>query len=146
MSGNALPPQFLRRDFLVGAAAGVAATGAAGWLGRAQTPPAGPAGPSYAQTGEDVIIASLFEYLQVARPTYLDIGAFLPIFSNNTYLFYSKGSRGVLVEPNVALIPELRKRRPGDTVLDIGVGVTGDDSADYYQRSGKGLETRELST
>jgi FkbM family methyltransferase len=68
----------------------------------------------------------------MTRPTYLDIGACLPISSNNTYLFYRRGSRGVLVEPNIDLIPELRAKRPGDAVLNVGVGVTEQDAADYY--------------
>jgi FkbM family methyltransferase len=133
MPANASRPQFLRRDFLFGSAAGLAATGVAG-LPRAFRPPY-PEGvnPSYAQSGEDVVVAALFDFLKIGKPTYLDVGAYLPIFSNNTYLFYKKGGRGVLVEPNVDLIPELRTKRPGDTVLNVGIGVTEQEAADYYR-------------
>ena len=88
--------------------------------------------PSYAQSGEDVIVAGILDYFSVLKPSYLDVGAFLPIFSNNTYLLYQRGSRGVLVEPNVDLIPELRSKRPRDTVLNVGVGLTEQTAADYY--------------
>jgi FkbM family methyltransferase len=68
----------------------------------------------------------------VKEPSYLDIGAWLPDAGNNTYLFYTMGGRGVLVEPNVAMIAELRSVRPGDTVLNVGIGVTEEKEADYY--------------
>ena len=126
------PPQFLRRDFLVGSAAGFALTGSARLLRDGQALDPGTMTPSYAQSGEDVIVAGIFDFFSVPRPSYLDIGAFLPIFSSNTYLLYQRGSQGVLVEPNVDLIPELRSTRPRDTVLNVGVGLTEQASADYY--------------
>ena len=55
---------------------------------------------SYSQQGEDLIILDIFRHLRLKRPSYLDIGAWEPVKSNNTYLFYRLGSRGVLVEPN----------------------------------------------
>jgi FkbM family methyltransferase len=123
-------PQFLRRDFLVGSAAGLAVAGT-GALATRRTDPH-EVNPSYAQCGEEVIVSDLFKFLNISMPTYLDIGAYLPVFGNNTYLFYRRGSRGVLVEPNVDLVPELRSTRPGDVVLNVGVGVTEERSADYY--------------
>ena len=129
-------PQFLRRDFLTGTVAGVVASRSAGlasgaWTRRASEFPEG-VNPSYAQCGEDLVVSQIFKYLQIDRPTYLDIGAFLPIFSNNTYLFYERGARGVLVEPNVDLVPELKKKRPNDVVLGVGIGITEESSAPYY--------------
>jgi len=125
-------PQFLRRDFLVGSVAGFVATKSAtltanGWTRIAEGPTT-----SYAQAGEDVIVAGILEQFNLTRTTYLDVGAFLPIYSNNTYLFYQKGNRGVLVEPNIDLIPALKAKRPGDTVLNVGVGLTEQSAADYY--------------
>jgi FkbM family methyltransferase len=126
-------PQYLRRDFLVGSAAGLACAGTAA-LPRTIWPkhPDG-LNESFAQAGEDVVVAALFDALGIEKPSYLDIGAYLPIFANNTYLFHRKGGRGVLVEPNVDLIHELRSRRPGDTVLNVGIGLTKADSANYYR-------------
>jgi FkbM family methyltransferase len=125
-------PQVLRRDFLVGSAVGIIATGSATVLkfGRPHYPEGTNA--SYAQSGEDVIVAGILDHFHLTKMTYLDLGAFLPIYSNNTYLLYQKGHRGVLVEPNIDLIPELRAKRPNDTVLNVGVGLTEQSAADYY--------------
>ena len=132
MPDKTLPPQFLRRDFLVGSVAGGVAAVSVSSLKACWPRHPENATLSYAQSGEDVTVAMIFEFLQVTKPTYLDVGAYLPIFSNNTYLFYQKGSRGVLVEPNVDLIPELRAKRPGDTVLNVGIGLTSQSAAEYY--------------
>lgn len=87
---------------------------------------------SYAQQGEDLVLRVVFEHLGIARPRYLDIGAFHPSIGSNTFLFYVRGSRGVLVEPNPPMAELLRKARPEDVVLDVGVSVDGSTSADYY--------------
>lgn len=132
MPDETLSPQFLRRDFIVGGVAGGVAVASlslfkAGWSRYPEN-----ANLSYAQAGEDVIVAEIFDFLKIKKPTYLDVGAYLPIFANNTYLLYRQGSRGVLVEPNIDLIPDLRSRRPGDTVLNVGVGLTDQSTGDYY--------------
>ena len=121
-----------RRELLFSAAAGTVG-GAAGFLGHRHFRrfPRG-ANPSYSQSGEDVIATMIFDYLSIKQPSYLDIGAWLPQAGNNTYLFYSRGSRGVLVEPNVAMIPELKYFREGDIVLNVGIGITEQKEADYY--------------
>jgi hypothetical protein len=124
-------PQVLRRDFLAGTAAGIAATSCAALLTDGWKRQAG-ATLSYAQFGEDVTAAWILDKLNLTNATYLDLGAYLPILANNTYLLYEKGSRGVLVEPNVDLIAELRAKRPGDVVLNVGVGLTEQTAADYY--------------
>jgi FkbM family methyltransferase len=88
---------------------------------------------SYAQSGEDLVVSFLFDYVQkVDKPSYIDIGACHPTIHNNTYLFYLRGARGVLVEPNVGLIPALTSIRPHDTVLNIGIGVSDQEAADFY--------------
>jgi FkbM family methyltransferase len=87
---------------------------------------------SYADTGEDLIVASIFQHLNIERPTYLDIGAWDPIQGSNTYLFCRAGSHGVLVEPNPVLCDKLRRVRPGDVVLNTGIGLERRTEADYY--------------
>jgi hypothetical protein len=42
------------------------------------------------------------------------------------------GCRGVLVEPNIDFVEQIRARRPQDTVLNVGIGVTEQTEADYY--------------
>src|SRR5262245_15943736 len=72
---------------------------------------------SFAQQGEDLIVESICGHLAIPIRTYLDIGAFDPTIASNTYFFYRKGCRGVLVEPNPALCRTLKRHRPRDTVL-----------------------------
>jgi len=139
-----------RRDFLGGAVCGAAAAaaGVAAWRAR-DAPPAPSAPPpqppplpeharlSFSQQGEDIVLFhALHEMLKITAPTYLDIGAAYPVRGNNTYLLYTTGARGVLVEPNPALAAELRLKRPGDTVIEAGIGVDDVAEADYYEIKG----------
>jgi FkbM family methyltransferase len=87
---------------------------------------------SYAQYGEDIIMSNIFNDMQIIKPTYIDIGAADPIKNNNTYYYYIRGSRGVLVEPNPYYCRRLSKVRSGDIVLNCGIGVSETREADYY--------------
>jgi FkbM family methyltransferase len=87
---------------------------------------------SFSQAGEDLIVRFFFQFREIRKMTYLDVGANEPIQNNNTYYFYRKGYRGVLVEPNVSLCEKLRSVRPQDTTLAAGIGVTAAKEADYY--------------
>jgi hypothetical protein len=108
------------------------------------------AGKTYAQQGEDVVLWNFFEFLGIDKPTYLDIGAYDPIEHSNTYLFYSRGCSGVLVEPNPARWDRLASVRPRDTLLRAGIGITDDPETetDFYVIGGgsTGLEGAGLST
>jgi len=86
----------------------------------------------YSQFGEDIIINHLFNQLDILKPSYLDIGANQPKYISNTYLFYEKGSRGVLLEPNPHLFNKLKKQRPNDIVINSGVGISEVAEADFY--------------
>ncbi len=86
----------------------------------------------YAQFGEDLILAHLFSQLGIKKPTYLDIGANEPRYISNTYYFYLRGSRGVLIEPNPFLYKKLRSFRPHDTVVNTGIGFSEVAEADFY--------------
>lgn len=87
---------------------------------------------TYSQFGEDLIMHHLFYQLGISKPSYLDIGANEPKTISNTYLFYERGSSGVLVEPNPALAKKLEGERPRDTTLNIGIGLGAEDEADFY--------------
>jgi FkbM family methyltransferase len=88
---------------------------------------------SYAAMGEDLIVGALLrDVLKIEKPTYLDIGAADPVAVNNTYLLYTQGSRGVLVEPNPTYVERLRAVRPGDVVVGAGIGGGEAREADYY--------------
>ena len=137
-----------RRGFLLGTLAGAAGAGivgsaaiagAAEWDAGPLPTPAGRPGPSskarqsFAQQGEDIVLYHLLhDWMKLESPTYLDIGAADPVQSNNTYLLYCTGARGVLVEPNPAYVAEIRRHRPGDLVVQAGVGTGAAGEADYY--------------
>jgi len=80
------------------------------------------ANPTYSGSGEDILLGILFKR-KPNNHTYIDVGAHIPRFGSNSYLFYLKGWHGLLLEANEALIPELRRVRPKDTVLHAAVGT-----------------------
>lgn len=96
---------------------------------------------SFSQFGEDLVANGLFASLGVDKPSYLDIGAWEPIDSNNTYLFYHKGGRGVLIEPNPGYTEKLRHKRPGDVVLQAGIGIDDTAELDYFMFENDQLNT-----
>jgi FkbM family methyltransferase len=96
---------------------------------------------SYGQAGEDAVIDYLFSEIGLAKPSYLELGVHTPDEGNNTYRFYLRGSRGVLVEADKTLIPAIKVKRPDDTVLNIGVGVSDEAEAEFFIFDVQGLNT-----
>lgn len=87
---------------------------------------------SYSQVGEDIIINYLFNSLNIKNPTYLEIGTNQPVMCNNTYFFYNQGCRGVCIEPDTQMYEIIKKKRPNDTVLNIGIGLSEIEAAPFY--------------
>jgi FkbM family methyltransferase len=87
---------------------------------------------SYSQAGEDRILAFLFDTMGIRSISYLDIGANHPEIGNNTYLFYRKGSRGILIEPDPAFNQVLQKARPGDKIVQAAISDKETGEADFY--------------
>jgi FkbM family methyltransferase len=96
---------------------------------------------SYAQCGEDLMLSFAFAALGITDPSYLDIGANDPVRLSNTYLFYRQGCSGVCVEPNPFLAEAIRKRRPRDTVLNVGIGIESHRKQPLYVMSNSGFST-----
>ncbi len=98
---------------------------------------------SFAQNGEDLILRqALQDTCKVAKPDYMDIGAWDPIQGSNTYFFYREGSRGVLVEPNPGFCDKLEQVRTGDTVVRAGIRGQGYPAeSDYYMFGDSQLNT-----
>jgi FkbM family methyltransferase len=92
----------------------------------------GAAEPSFSQAGEDLVMHFLFQQLQVLRPSYLDIGANLPVAGSNTYFFYNKGAKGVCIEPDPELYGLIREQRPRDVVLNAGIGLGAGRTGDLH--------------
>ncbi len=96
---------------------------------------------SYSQAGEDVVIDFLLREINLIRPHYLEIGVYEPKMGNNTYKFYERGARGVLVEADESLISFIQHVRKEDTILNIGVGDGSQKEADFYIFEAKGINT-----
>lgn len=92
---------------------------------------------AFSQFGEDIILTKMLDRYGVKNITYLDIGANDPVEGSNTYYFYLRGHRGVLVEPNADLCKQLKKVRPADTILNFGISNNTSIEADYYMFGNK---------
>jgi FkbM family methyltransferase len=75
-----------------------------------------PAKASYSQFGEDVEIDRIIA-ADITNGIYMDVGANHPSVFSNTYLFYRKGRRGVLIEPDLTACRLLDSFRKGDIVI-----------------------------
>lgn len=100
---------------------------------------------SLSQSGEDTILAYILNTLGIPEKdcTYLDLGANHAKKYSNTYYFYKKGARGVLVEANPALIPELKLYRNEDVILNCCIGAIESEPINFYVLNGDGLSTPE---
>ena len=88
--------------------------------------------PSYAQAGEDLIVNYYFESVNIKKPTYLEIGTNEPILHNNTYFFYLNKCVGVCIEPDSNMIGVIKKKRPNDIVLNVGIGTSEGTQMPFY--------------
>jgi FkbM family methyltransferase len=96
---------------------------------------------SYSQAGEDAVINFLFAAKNIRIISYLDVGTNLPDVSNNTFMFYNKGCRGVCVEADRSLLPLIESKRPEDKVLNIGVSAVDQKEAEFYIFNVQGMNT-----
>lgn len=96
---------------------------------------------SYSQCGEDLIVSFIFKnIIQLDKPSFIDIGANHPFSLNNTFLFYSSGSRGINIDPNPVSIELFNKFRPADRNLEIGISDKK-GTLQFYQNSNSALGT-----
>src|ERR1700736_6249747 len=96
---------------------------------------------SYAQAGEDLIVDFIAKAMQIDNMTYLDIGAHHPVQFSNTYLFYKRGHRGVLIEPDPDLNATIKRVRPQDICIDAGVGLRAVTASKFFVMSTRTLNT-----
>jgi len=80
---------------------------------------------------EDLIMEAIFNSLGIKHPKYMDIGAYEPIIASNTYLFYLKGSQGIVVEPTDRK-NKFDEARPRDTYFRYALSDTVVDSVPMY--------------
>jgi Methyltransferase FkbM domain len=78
---------------------------------------------SYAQTGEDLLIAALLSWPK--QGYYVDVGCHHPIKLSNTYLLYLRGLSGLAIDANGEYGPVFSRHRPRDTFVPACVGEEG---------------------
>jgi hypothetical protein len=79
---------------------------------------------SFSQQAEDLHIQRYFGTR--GHGFYVDIGAYHPFQYSNTQLFYSRGWRGINIEPNPDQFVFFPQYRPQDTNLNLAVGNAGE--------------------
>lgn len=96
----------------------------------------------HSQINEDAICLLLLNKIGVNlnEITYVDIGAWHPVQLNNTYLFYTLGGHGTLVEPNDDLKNLIEVCRPRDTLINKAISLDGKVKK-YYKLQSTTLNT-----
>jgi FkbM family methyltransferase len=87
---------------------------------------------SFSQAGEDMVIDFLLQTIKKTVPSYLELGVYDPRNGSNTYKFYVRGAKGVLVEADSTLIADIKNQRPNDKVLHMGVGLKDETEALFF--------------
>lgn len=82
---------------------------------------------SFGQFGEDLLVAALFDGIQLDyRSAYfIDIGAFHPSLISNTFLHYKRGMSGINLDPSPDKIQMFHAFRPRDLSLARAVVAPG---------------------
>ena len=86
---------------------------------------------------EDAVLCLVFNSLEIPieKVRYLEIGTNDPIRDNNTYFFYKRGARGVLVDP-ISVVGELVKMvRPEDFFINVAISDKQSDGKVTFYRS-----------
>lgn len=78
---------------------------------------------SYSQCGEDAVLAHLLSIYDGPR-LYVDVGCHHPRRGSNTYAFYRKGWRGVLIDLEEEKLLACRLARPRDKTVCAAVSNT----------------------
>ncbi len=107
----------------------------------------------YGQGLEDLYLRRIFGTRRDGF--YVDVGAHDGCFLSNTYGLYRDGWRGLCVEPNPASYAALRRRRPRDVCLNVGVAAeegrgvlkwaAGLTEGSSFLRSGEAVATETVS-
>ncbi|WP_289031889.1 FkbM family methyltransferase [uncultured Algoriphagus sp.] len=95
---------------------------------------------SYSGEGEDMILRKIF--YKKEKGFYVDVGAYHPKKSSNTYFFYKRGWSGINIDAmpgSMKLFNRLRKR---DINLEIPLGKKG-ETVKYYEFEDKALNRFE---
>ena len=98
---------------------------------------------SYSQEGEDLVLNSFFEdYPRDYKGFYVDIGAYDPVRFSNTFFFYSKGWKGINIEPTYDKFKKLKQLRRRDINLNIAINNSSNNKKlNFYMFNEPALNT-----
>ena len=98
---------------------------------------------SWSEHGEDLIVLNMIKLTtyDLSPIRYLDIGASDPFFLSNTYLLYSLGASGVLVEPNPEDAKRLRRKRRRDVVINAAISEQPGGTGKLFRLSASAYNT-----
>ena len=71
--------------------------------------------------GEDILVSRLMK--PSSSGIYMDVGAHEPIRGSNTYRLYTRGWRGIAIDPNPRFRAAFRRHRPGDRHIIAGASL-----------------------
>jgi FkbM family methyltransferase len=100
----------------------------------------------YSSSGEDLQLARLFSRKIRTRNTgfYVDVGAWHPIKSSNTYLFYRHGWRGINIDARPGSMIEFQKTRSRDINVEAAISDSN-DYLDYHEIGTQGDSMNSMS-
>lgn len=78
---------------------------------------------TFAQVGEDVVLARILANLEISKGFFVDIGAHHPIRFSNTYYFYRLGWNGINVDALPGSMKSFERLRSRDINIECGVGA-----------------------
>lgn len=97
----------------------------------------------YGQNMEDAVLLQIFQSIigsiPICQLKYLEIGVCHPISINNTYLFYKKGARGILVDANPEVGELVSVYRPEDVYIEAAIGKQSQKDVEFYITKNRGL-------
>lgn len=93
---------------------------------------------SYSVNFEDVLLDRVFG--NTSDGFFVDVGAAHPVMENDLYALYSRGWRGVNVEPSTAWFADIERLRPHDRNLNIALSDRQEERT-YYEVTDTGLST-----
>jgi FkbM family methyltransferase len=94
---------------------------------------------SFAQNGEDVVLWRALN--RVVSGRYIDVGSNHPTVYSISFPFYTRGWRGLTIDPVHEFVEMHRAQRPGDIAVEAAITSTPGDTVTLHEIAGTGLST-----
>ncbi len=100
-------------------------------------------GFSYSGEYEDWLIDAVIQRIEIpySEMKYIELGVMDPIKSSNTFYFYERGAKGILVEANPDLLPYIKEVRSRDIIINKAIFEYDDCIIPFYISNEPGLSS-----